>query len=169
MKTEASRRAATLIHRQAGLPGQKSTWPPEATQVAGPRVPLWFRPGPRCPILPSLRLSERQPASTGPAERQRCKCPREHYGILPDLGPGAIFEGMATRQEVQQAKQALKARLGHPSWLRGIGIGGRPGDYLVKVNVSVVTDEVKSKVPRSENGVSVVVEAVGTIRPLSTP
>ena len=71
---------------------------------------------------------------------------------------------MASMADVQQAKEALKARLGRPPWLRGVGIGGRSGDYCLKVNVSSVTDEVRNSIPTTIGGVPVVVEAVGQIR-----
>ncbi len=71
---------------------------------------------------------------------------------------------MASMADVQQAKEALKERLGRPSWLRGVGIGGRAGDYCVKVNVASVTDEVRASIPSTIRGVPVIVEAVGQIR-----
>jgi len=71
---------------------------------------------------------------------------------------------VASVAEAQQAKAVLKERIGRPSWLRGIGIGGEPGDYCVKVNVSALTDEVRAVVPSAVGGVRVVIDAVGTIR-----
>lgn len=63
------------------------------------------------------------------------------------------------------AKEALKEQLGHPAWLRGIGIGtgGRSGHYCVKVNVGTLTNEVRASIPNTVRGVPVLVDEVGDI------
>lgn len=73
-----------------------------------------------------------------------------------------VFQSM---DSARSAKEALKASLGHPEWLRGVGIGGSPEDgYHVKVNVASLTDEVRAQIPSRVNDIPVVVEAVGNIR-----
>ncbi len=66
----------------------------------------------------------------------------------------------------RKAKMVLKAVLGNPEWLVGIGIGVGPS---VKVNVSSLTDEVQQKIPLQVDGIPVVVEEVGKIRPKTDP
>jgi hypothetical protein len=68
--------------------------------------------------------------------------------------------------QAQHAKATLKEKLGHPHWLRGIGIAGESGNYCVKVNVDVMSDEVRAAVPPAVNGVRVMINAVGNIRAL---
>lgn len=72
---------------------------------------------------------------------------------------------MANANEARRAKVVLKERLGRAPWLRGIGIGGEPGNYCVKVNVDALTEEVRVAVPLMVEGVRVVVDPVGSIRP----
>jgi hypothetical protein len=70
----------------------------------------------------------------------------------------------ATLAEAEAAKETLKARLFPLPELRGIGIALLDDGFGVKVNLSswpeglIVPDEV--------DGVPVIVEIVGTIRPL---
>jgi hypothetical protein len=73
---------------------------------------------------------------------------------------------MVSVGDVERAKEVLKSYLGHPSWLRGIGIGGKSGDYCVQVNVERLTDDVRAAIPSTIDGVPVLVQAVGQIRPL---
>jgi hypothetical protein len=72
---------------------------------------------------------------------------------------------MAAKTDTERAKLVLRAKLGRPSWLRGIGLGGEPGDYCIKVNVAELTNEVRASLPKTVDGVPVQVEAVGTLRP----
>lgn len=69
---------------------------------------------------------------------------------------------MATLDQARKAKASLKASLGKPGWLRGLGIGSDPsGGAVVRVNVATLTDEVRQAVPTSMNGVSVEIHVVG--------
>jgi hypothetical protein len=72
---------------------------------------------------------------------------------------------MASLSEVQHAKEVLKGRIGQASWLRGIGIGGKSGSYCVKVNVDHLSPDVTASIPTVVEGVPVIVQAVGEIRP----
>lgn len=69
--------------------------------------------------------------------------------------------------DVRNAKALVKAKLGSPSWLRGIGIAkNEAGRDVVRVNVSHLDDEVLAAVPPQLGGVQVDVVAVGDIVPL---
>jgi len=71
---------------------------------------------------------------------------------------------MITLDEARAAKAILRTRIGHPSWLRGVGIGqDAAGSHVVKVNVAAVTEEVRTGLPTIVGHVPVVVEAVGDI------
>ena len=75
---------------------------------------------------------------------------------------------MATIDEAREAKSVLKATLGKPEWLRGIGIGSDPsGGAVVRVNVVDDTDEVRKAVPVSVNGVAVEIHVVGDAKALA--
>lgn len=71
-------------------------------------------------------------------------------------------------ERASAAKATLKAQLGRPEWLRGIGIAADPeGSLYVKVNVAVLTAEAQAAVPESIDGVPVRLEAVGDIKAMS--
>jgi hypothetical protein len=71
---------------------------------------------------------------------------------------------MATIAEARRAKDDLKARLGRPAWLRGIGVASKVrDDFSVQVNVASESDAIRSTIPKSIGGVPVHVEVVGTI------
>ena len=74
---------------------------------------------------------------------------------------------MITTDDALLAKEALKAQLGTPPWLRGIGIGKQAGVYCVKVNVDTVTPTVLAALPSKVQEVPVFVEAVGDLTPLA--
>jgi len=82
---------------------------------------------------------------------------------------GAIFgedpQGVAQIEEARFAKDELAQRLfGRPDvpwWLVGVGIGGNPGSYYLLVSVSDTPPEIHTVVPRSYQGVPVVVDATG--------
>lgn len=74
---------------------------------------------------------------------------------------------MATIDEAREAKSVLKATLGKPEWLRGIGIGSDPSGAVVRVNVVDDTDEVRKAVPVSVNGVAVEIHVVGDAKALA--
>ena len=67
-----------------------------------------------------------------------------------------------SKQDAERAKISLKNKLGKPIWLRGIGIGGKPGNYCIKVNIASTTKEA-CHIPGIINGVPVIVEIVGNI------
>lgn len=69
----------------------------------------------------------------------------------------------ATFEQASDAKTTVRARLGRPTWLRGVGIGRDDDGHFVKINVDVVTPEVERAVPSEVSGVRVRVEAVGDI------
>jgi hypothetical protein len=75
-----------------------------------------------------------------------------------------LAEQLESRVQIEKAKCAktiLKNRFGKADWLCGIGIGGTPGNYCVKVNVS--SDEARRYVPDIINDVPVIVMVVGNI------
>jgi hypothetical protein len=79
------------------------------------------------------------------------------------------MEGRAMEQTPMErasaAKATLKAQLGRPDWLRGIGIAADPeGNPYVKVNVAALTAEVQAAVPKSIDGVTIELEPVGDIK-----
>lgn len=75
-----------------------------------------------------------------------------------------------TFEQAATAKATLRAQLGQPTWLRGVGISANPagpaGTFIVKVNVSDITPEVISQIPNEIDGVRVLLEAVGDIKAL---
>ncbi len=72
---------------------------------------------------------------------------------------------MATLEEARHAKVSLKERLGRPEWLRGVGIGNDPTKgFVVHVNIDVLTDEIRSTVPASINGVQVEVHVTDEVK-----
>lgn len=70
----------------------------------------------------------------------------------------------ATLEEAEAARDILKARLLSVPELRGIGIALLDDGYGVKVNLSCRPEGLT--VPDDVGGVPVIVEIVGTIRPL---
>jgi len=69
-----------------------------------------------------------------------------------------------TRAAARAAKSALAETLGADPGVVGIGLARRESDYVVKVNLTDA--DVAGRVPVDVDGVRVVTEVVGTIRPL---
>jgi hypothetical protein len=69
-----------------------------------------------------------------------------------------------TRAAARAAKSALVESLGTDPGVVGIGLARRHSDYVVKVNL--LDAEAAERVPDDVDGVSVVTEVVGVIRPL---
>jgi hypothetical protein len=69
----------------------------------------------------------------------------------------------ATLDQARAAKaEVLRALEGSP-WLRGVGVARTAEGAAVKVNVSVITDEVRAAVPAAVGDVPVLLEEVGEI------
>jgi hypothetical protein len=66
--------------------------------------------------------------------------------------------------EAREAKRLLLKRLGKPTWLIGVGIAKFDDKPAVKVIGKLDTDQSKSLVPRSINGVRVIYEHSGPVR-----
>ena len=77
----------------------------------------------------------------------------------------ATISDMASVVAARHAKEVLKEQLGRPPWRRGIGIGGERGNYCVKGDVRAATEEVRAAIPGTVEGVEVIVDEVGDIRP----
>ena len=71
---------------------------------------------------------------------------------------------MPTRAAARAAKSALVESLGADPGVVGIGLARRESDYVVKVNL--LDAAAADRVPDDVDGVSVVTEVVGVIRPL---
>ena len=70
---------------------------------------------------------------------------------------------MPTRADARAAKSVLAATLGADPGVVGIGLARRESDYVVKVNLA--DPAAAGRVPGDVDGVRVVTEVVGTIRP----
>jgi hypothetical protein len=70
----------------------------------------------------------------------------------------------ATLERARAAKVALRERLAGMPELRGIGIATLAGGYGVKVNVSRIP--ANAAIPDDVDGVPVIVDVVGSIRPI---
>ena len=71
---------------------------------------------------------------------------------------------MTDRATARAAKQTLAAQLSTQSGVVGIGLARRDTGYVVKVDVADA--DAADRVPRDVDGVRVVTEVVGVIRPL---
>ncbi len=71
---------------------------------------------------------------------------------------------MTDRAAARAAKQALSAQLSAQAGVVGIGLARRDNGYVVKVDVADA--DAAGRVPRDVDGVRVVTEVVGVIRPL---
>jgi len=69
-----------------------------------------------------------------------------------------------TRAAARAAKSVLAETLGADPGVVGIGLARRQSDYVVKVDLA--DDDAADRVPGDVDGVRVVTEVVGTIRPL---
>lgn len=73
---------------------------------------------------------------------------------------------MVSLGQAQQAKAALRERLGRPSWLRGVGISLVDGDHCIQVNVAMDATHVCELLPKEVDGVKIQVKFVGDSVPL---
>lgn len=71
---------------------------------------------------------------------------------------------MTDRAAARAAKSALSARLSDDPGVVGIGVARRAGGYVVKVDVS--DPSAAPRVPGDVDGVRVVTEVIGVVRPL---
>jgi hypothetical protein len=71
---------------------------------------------------------------------------------------------MTDRASASAAKSALRARLAADPDVVGVGVARRESGYVVKVNLSDA--HAASRVPGVVDGVRVVTEVVGVVRPL---
>jgi hypothetical protein len=69
-----------------------------------------------------------------------------------------------TREAARAAKSALVESLGTDPGVVGIGLARRQSDYVVKVDLADA--DAAGRVPADVDGVTVVTEVVGVIRPL---
>ncbi len=74
---------------------------------------------------------------------------------------------MTDRAAARAAKSALTQRLSADPGVVGIGLARRESDYVVKVDLADA--DAVGRVPGDVDGVRVVTEVVGTIRPLPGP
>lgn len=72
--------------------------------------------------------------------------------------------GVTDRSAASAAKSALAARLAAEPGVLGVGLTRRARAYVVKVDVA--DSEAAGRVPGSIDGVPVVTEVVGVVRPL---
>ena len=70
---------------------------------------------------------------------------------------------MSSRDEAIAARDLLRKRLGHPEWLKGVGLAGKQGSFNVRVNVSRLTKAVRERLPTEIAGVPVSVSEVGNV------
>jgi hypothetical protein len=74
------------------------------------------------------------------------------------------MDAMTDRATARAAKSALRARLADDPGVVGIGLTRREGGYVVKVDL---TDPAAApRVPGQVDGVRVVTEVIGVVRPL---
>ena len=71
---------------------------------------------------------------------------------------------MTDRTAARAARSALASRLAAEPGVVGIGLARRESDYVVKVDLADAT--AADRVPRDVDGVRVVTEIVGAVRPL---
>jgi hypothetical protein len=74
------------------------------------------------------------------------------------------MEPMTDRAAARAAKSALAARLSTEPGVVGVGLARGDGGYVVKVNL--VDPGVARRVPGDVDGVPVVTEVIGVVRPL---
>jgi hypothetical protein len=71
---------------------------------------------------------------------------------------------MTDRAAARAAKSTLTARLSHDPGVVGIGLARRDGGCVVKVDVT--DSDAAPRVPGHVDGVRVVTEVIGVVRPL---
>ena len=72
---------------------------------------------------------------------------------------------MDALERARAAKEKAKRLLADVPEVNGVGLGMRGGEYVVKVNVTRPPTDAEA-IPRDLDGVPVVVDVVGDIRPL---
>jgi hypothetical protein len=72
--------------------------------------------------------------------------------------------GVSDRTAARAARSTLAARLAAEPGVVGIGLARRERDYVVKVDLADAA--AGARVPRDVDGVRVVTEVVGVVRPL---
>jgi hypothetical protein len=72
--------------------------------------------------------------------------------------------GVTDRAAARAAKSTLAAQLAAVPGVVGIGLARRSADYVVKVDLA--DPDVARRVPEDVDGVRVVTEVVGAVRPL---
>jgi predicted nicotinamide N-methyase len=72
--------------------------------------------------------------------------------------------GVTDRAAARAAKSVLAAQLATVPGVVGIGLARRSADYVVKVDLA--DPDVAQRVPGNVDGVPVVTEVVGAVRPL---
>lgn len=71
---------------------------------------------------------------------------------------------VSDRSAARAARSALAVRLAADPGVVGIGLARRERDYVVKVNIADAA--AASRVPHDVDGVRVVTEVIGVVRPL---
>lgn len=67
---------------------------------------------------------------------------------------------MISRKQAEKAKQMLQAHIGEPEWLKGVALGLGSAGISIRVAVNgEVTDDIRSRVPPSIDGVEVILES----------
>ena len=72
--------------------------------------------------------------------------------------------GVSDRSAASAAKSVLASRLAAEPGVVGVGLARRARDYVVKVDLADA--EAARRVPASVDGVPVVTEVIGVVRPL---
>jgi hypothetical protein len=74
---------------------------------------------------------------------------------------------MIDRNQAIRAQDKLGTRIGAKPWLRGIAVlADGSGSHYLRVNVQAMTEDVKTAVPKNVEGVPIIVQPVGKLRPL---
>jgi hypothetical protein len=72
--------------------------------------------------------------------------------------------GMTTRASARAAKSALAARFAADPGVAAVGLGRQDAEYVVRVDLTDA--RAGSRVPRDVDGVRVVTQVIGAVRPL---
>ncbi len=74
------------------------------------------------------------------------------------------MDAVSDRPAASAAKSLLAARLADEPGVVGVGLARRAGDYVVKVDLA--DPRAAARVPGDVDGVRVVTEVIGVVRPL---
>ena len=74
------------------------------------------------------------------------------------------MDAVSDRSAASAAKSVLAARLADEPGVVGVGLARRAEDYVVKVNLADAS--AAGRVPENVDGVPVVTEVIGAVRPL---